>query len=118
MFIVPLPEVRASLTRSPGAMLQNPRCGTIFRRTRTASGIGEIGYVLAGTGDLGRKRSARTRRRYSAGRLSAETAPVFRESLSAAASAGEILREPTAPTATAPVLKKSLRFIISSSLFS
>ena len=35
-------------------MLQKPRCGTIFRLTRSASGIGEISYDLAGTGGVGR----------------------------------------------------------------
>jgi hypothetical protein len=61
MFTAPLPEVRLSLTRLPGAILQKPRCGTIFRRTRSASGIGETGYDLAGAGGLGKNESPRTR---------------------------------------------------------
>ncbi len=39
MFMAPLPESRVPL---PGAMLQKPRLGTMFRLTRSASGIGEI----------------------------------------------------------------------------
>ena len=95
-------------------MLQKPRCGTIFRLTRSASGIGEMGYVLASDGGLGRKRSPCTRRRYSAGRLSLDGAPDFAESFSAAVSTGEICREPIKPAAAALVLRNSLRFIISS----
>src|ERR1035441_7767240 len=116
MFMAPLPEVRASLTRVPGAVLQKPRFGTIFRRTRSASGIGEMAYEVAGAGGFGRNGSFRTRRRYSAGRLSAGGAvacwDVCRGASSAAANAGEASREPSRPAAVPLVLRKSLRFTI------
>ena len=38
-------------------MLQKPRCGTIFRLTRSANGIGAIGYA-ARPRRLGQKRIA------------------------------------------------------------
>ena len=61
MRIVPLPETRLSLITLAGAVLQNPRCGTTFRATRSASGIGVTAAVRAGAGGAGRNRSALAR---------------------------------------------------------
>ncbi len=66
MPMAPLPEMRrASLW---GAMLQNPRRGTILRLTRSANGIGEIRASgdrndSASIGGFGSNWSCRTRRR-------------------------------------------------------
>src|SRR5512147_3076436 len=113
MFIAPLPQTRLSLTRSPGAMLQKPLCGTIFRLTLSGSGIGEIGYALAGAGCLGRSGACCARRRYSAERLSAWISPVgsgLTDEPSPAVSGRSASREPAKPAVTALVLRKSLRF--------
>ena len=86
--------------------------GTIFCLTRSSSGIAEIGYDLPASGGSGKNGSPCTRLRYSAGRLSADGAPVFGDSFSSAASNGDISREPTSPAATVLVLINFLRFMI------
>jgi hypothetical protein len=92
-------------------MLQKPLCGTIFRLTRSASGIGGIGYDLPASGGLGKNGSPCTRLRYSTGRLSAAGAPDSGDSFSAAESNGDISREPIRPATAALVLTNFLRFI-------
>ena len=62
MLIGPLPEMRSA--SAAGAMLQKPRRGTIPRRCRSSSGIGEIltpsnPCDSTFTGALGKDSSAR-----------------------------------------------------------
>src|SRR5512136_1687367 len=75
-----------SLVVRPGARLQKPLRGTIFRLSRSAIGIGDIRTAgvsmdFANTGAFGRNLSFFTRRRYSAERLSCGAAPALTEGL-------------------------------------
>jgi hypothetical protein len=92
-------------------MLQKPRCGTIFRLTRSAIGIGGKGYDLPAAGGLGKNGFSCTWLRYSAGRLSSDGTPVFGDSFSATVSNGDNSKEPTRLATAALVLTNFLRFI-------
>jgi len=125
ILIDPLPEMRrASLA---GVILQKPRRGTMPRRSRSTRGIGVIfnsaGEGWAYTGAFGRNLSSRTRRRYSAERISSPSFAAWSEALAGGAelislanigvsNAGELAN----PAASVPLAKKSLRFMFPHSI--
>ena len=126
IFMCPLPEVSPSLTVVPGIKLQNPCNGTMPRRSRSSSGIGETltsgdRCDAANSGILGRNLPFRARRRNAEERISAGTAALpgagvgFCASISLALSGWSNPVELASPTAIVPFLRKSLRLIASSS---